>query len=96
MAEERLREFRELTMRITSVYEAGMQNSERRIGEVNCLHKRIAYVTLDNMTSGGYNLAFEKREGYLYARIQADFMDLDTGEDLSSARSLDPPRRRQL
>lgn len=29
------------------------------------------------MDSDGYNLAFEKRDGYLYARVQADFMDLD-------------------
>lgn len=33
------------------------------------------------MDSGKYNLAFEKREGYLYARIQADFMDLDTARE---------------
>ena len=32
------------------------------------------------MDSGGYNLGFEKREGYLYARVQADFMDLDTAK----------------
>jgi hypothetical protein len=31
-------------------------------------------------TSGGYNLGFEKRDGYLYARIEADFMDLDTAK----------------
>ena len=33
------------------------------------------------MDSGGYNLGFEKREGYLYARVQADFMDLDTAKE---------------
>lgn len=32
------------------------------------------------MDSGGYNLGFEKRDGYLYARIQADFMDLETAK----------------
>lgn len=32
------------------------------------------------MDLGGYNLGFEKRDGYLYARIQADFMDLDTAK----------------
>jgi hypothetical protein len=33
------------------------------------------------MDSGGYSLGFEKREGYLYARVQADFMDLDTAKE---------------
>lgn len=32
------------------------------------------------MDSGGYNLGFERRDQYLYARIQADFMDLDTAK----------------
>lgn len=32
------------------------------------------------MDSHGYNLGFEKRDGYLYARVQADFMDLDTAK----------------
>lgn len=32
------------------------------------------------MDSGAYNLAFEKRDGYLYARVQADFMDLDSAK----------------
>jgi hypothetical protein len=32
------------------------------------------------MDSGGFNLGFEKRDGYLYARVQADFMDLETAK----------------
>jgi hypothetical protein len=32
------------------------------------------------MTHLDYNLAFEKRDGYLYARVQADFMDIDTAK----------------
>jgi hypothetical protein len=32
------------------------------------------------MDSGAYNLAFERREGYLYARVQADFMELDAAK----------------
>ena len=31
------------------------------------------------MDSGSYNLGFEKRDGYLYARVQADFMDFESG-----------------
>ncbi len=32
------------------------------------------------MDSGSYNLGFEKRDNYLYARVQADFMDLETAK----------------
>jgi hypothetical protein len=32
------------------------------------------------MDSGAYNLGFEKRDGYLYANVQADFMDLETAK----------------
>lgn len=32
------------------------------------------------MNSGGYSLGFEQRDGYLYARVQADFMDLETAK----------------
>ena len=32
------------------------------------------------MDSGAYNLGFEKREGYLYAFVQADFIDLETAK----------------
>lgn len=33
------------------------------------------------MGSGGFNLGFERREGYLYARVQADFMDLEAAKE---------------
>ncbi len=33
------------------------------------------------MDSGGYSLGFEKRDGYLYARVQADIMDLETAKE---------------
>lgn len=32
------------------------------------------------MDSGSYNLGFEKRDGYLYARVQADFLDLESAK----------------
>ena len=44
------------------------------------LHERVGCVTLEDMDSGSYNLGFEKRDGYLYARVQADFMDLNTAK----------------
>src|ERR1044071_9718714 len=33
------------------------------------------------MDSGAYNLGFEKRDGYLFARVQAAFMDLDAAKN---------------